>query len=93
MKKILVTMMALALTIAAQAEKIDSTQFVAFYNYTIQTQDEEDSLVHRGNTLVGWPMEVAWPAWADCKSRRQRERSLFHALRNKERGEGHQYDW
>ncbi|MBQ9362006.1 MAG: GLPGLI family protein, partial [Bacteroidaceae bacterium] len=41
MKKILATMMALALTIAAQAEKIDSTQFVAFYNYTIQTQDEE----------------------------------------------------
>ena len=41
MKKILVTMMALVLTIAAQAEKIDSTQFVAFYNYTIQTQDEE----------------------------------------------------
>ena len=34
-------MMALALTIAAQAEKIDSTQFVAFYNYTIQTQDDE----------------------------------------------------
>ena len=30
MKKIIVTMMALALTIAAQAEKIDSTQFVAF---------------------------------------------------------------
>ena len=41
MKKILATMMALALTIAAQAERIDSTQFVAFYNYTIQTQDEE----------------------------------------------------
>ena len=40
-KKILVTVMALVLTIAAQAEKIDSTQFVAFYNYTIQTQDEE----------------------------------------------------
>ena len=41
MKKILATMMALALTIAAQAERIDSTQFVAFYNYTIQTQDDE----------------------------------------------------
>ena len=41
MKKILVTMMALVLTIAAQAEKIDSTQFVAFYNYSIQTQDDE----------------------------------------------------
>ena len=35
MKKILVTVMALALTIAAQAERIDSTQFVAFYNYSI----------------------------------------------------------
>ena len=41
MQKILLTMMALMLTIAAQAEKIDSTQFVAFYNYSIQTQDEE----------------------------------------------------
>ena len=41
MKKILATMMAFALTIAAQAERIDSTQFVAFYNYTIQTQDDE----------------------------------------------------
>ena len=29
------------LAIAAQAEKIDSSQFVAFYNYTIQTQDGE----------------------------------------------------
>ena len=41
MKKILVTMIAFTLTIAAQADKIDSTQFVAFYNYTIQTQDDE----------------------------------------------------
>lgn len=41
MKKILVTVMALVLTIAAQAGKIDSTQFVAFYNYSIQTQDDE----------------------------------------------------
>ena len=40
MQKILVMMMTFALTIAAQAEKIDSTQFVAFYNYTIQTQDD-----------------------------------------------------
>ena len=40
MKKILVTVMALTLTIAAQAGKIDSTQFVAFYNYSIQTQDD-----------------------------------------------------
>lgn len=41
MLKIFLTMMALALTIATQAAKIDSTQFVAFYNYSIQTQDEE----------------------------------------------------
>ena len=41
MQKTLVMMMTFALTIAAQAEKIDSTQFVAFYNYTIQTQDDE----------------------------------------------------
>ncbi len=41
MQKILVMMMAFALTIGAQAERIDSTQFVAFYNYTIQTQDDE----------------------------------------------------
>lgn len=41
MKKILMTMMAFALTMTAQAEKIDSTQFVAFYCYTIQTQDDE----------------------------------------------------
>ena len=34
-------MFAFVLTIAAQAEKIDSTLFVAFYNYTIQTQDDE----------------------------------------------------
>ena len=41
MQKIFMMMMAFVLTIAAQAEKIDSTQFVAFYNYTIQTQDDE----------------------------------------------------
>ena len=41
MKKILMTMIALALTIGAKAEKVDSTQFVAFYNYNIRTQDYE----------------------------------------------------
>ena len=41
MQKILVMMMTFALTIAVQAERIDLTQFVAFYNYTIQTQDDE----------------------------------------------------
>ena len=46
MKKILMTMMAFALTMTAQAEKIDSTQFVAFYCYTIQTQDDEGQNVN-----------------------------------------------
>ena len=41
LKRFLMPLMVLTLTIAAQAEKIDSTQFVAFYNYTIQTQDDE----------------------------------------------------
>ena len=41
MKKFFVTIVMSVLAIAAQAEKIDSSQFVAFYNYTIQTQDEE----------------------------------------------------
>ena len=41
MIKTLTLLLALVLTTAAQAQKIDSTQFVAFYNYTIQTQDEE----------------------------------------------------
>lgn len=33
--------MVFALAIAVQAETIDSTQFVAFYNYTIHTQDDD----------------------------------------------------
>ena len=41
MKKYYLVIVVSALAIAAQAEKIDSSQFVAFYNYTIQTQDEE----------------------------------------------------
>ena len=43
MKKILVTMMALALTVAAQGqtETIDSTQFVAMYDYECRTQDAD----------------------------------------------------
>ena len=57
MKKILVTMMALVLTIAAQAERIDSTQFVAFYNYTIQTQDDEGQNVAVGSA-GGHPCHV-----------------------------------
>ena len=41
MKRTLVFLIALALTIGVQAQKIDSTQFVGFYHYTIQTQDDE----------------------------------------------------
>ena len=43
MKKILVTMMALVLTIGAQGqtETIDSTQFVAVYDYECRTQDAD----------------------------------------------------
>jgi len=43
MQKILVTMMALALTITAQGqtETIDSTQFVAVYDYECRTQNDE----------------------------------------------------
>ena len=41
MIKTLTLLLALVLTTAAQAQKIDSTLFVAFYNYTIQTQDDE----------------------------------------------------
>jgi len=41
MKKYYLVIVMSVLAIAAQAEKIDSSQFVAFYNYTIQTQDGE----------------------------------------------------
>ena len=43
MQKILVTMMALALTIAAQGqvETLDTAQFVAVYDYECRTQNEE----------------------------------------------------
>ena len=41
MKKFFMAIIMSVLTLGAQAEKIDSTQFVAFYNYTIQTQDDE----------------------------------------------------
>ena len=46
MRKILATMMALALTIAAQAqEAIDTAQFVAVYDYECRTQDAEGTPV------------------------------------------------
>ena len=43
MKKIMITTMALAVTIAAQgqAEVIDTAQFVAVYDYECRTQDDE----------------------------------------------------
>jgi len=43
MKKIMLTMMAFALTMAAQGqvEVIDTTQFVAVYDYECRTQDDE----------------------------------------------------
>ena len=37
----LLSLMVLLLTISAQAEVLDSTKFVAFYHYTIQTQDDK----------------------------------------------------
>ena len=39
--KAFLTIIAFAFTIVAQAEKMDSTLFVAFYHYTIATQDDE----------------------------------------------------
>ena len=46
MRKILATMMALALTIGAQAqEAIDTAQFVAVYDYECRTQDAEGTPV------------------------------------------------
>ena len=37
----IMTFIAVAFSLSMQAQTVDSTQFVAFYNYTIQTQDEE----------------------------------------------------
>ena len=47
MKKIMLTMMALAVTIAAQGqvEVIDTAQFVAVYDYECRTQDDEGKTV------------------------------------------------
>ena len=54
MQKILVTMMALALTIGAQGqtETIDTAQFVAVYDYECRTQDDEDTPVTDRMQLV-----------------------------------------
>ena len=47
MQKILVIMMALALTTAAQAqvETVDTAQFVAVYDYECRTQNDEAASV------------------------------------------------
>jgi len=54
MKKILVTMMAFALTIAAQAqtETVDTAQFVAVYDYECRTQNDEAASITDRMQLV-----------------------------------------
>ena len=83
MQKILVMMMTFALTIASQAEKIDSTQFVAFYNYTIQTQDDEgqdvtDSI--RLALLVGTRATYCTTVSHNCAHLSKFPKYLFHLL-------------
>ena len=73
MKKILVTMMALALTIGAQGqtEAIDSTQFVAVYDYECMTQNDEGQditdrmqlAVQVGRTVVKSMPRSAYPVY------------------------------
>ncbi len=73
MKKILATMMVLALTIAAQGqtEAIDSTQFVAVYDYECMTQNDEGQditdrmqlAVQVGRTVVKSMPRSAYPVY------------------------------
>ena len=73
MKKILVTMMALVLTVAAQGqtETIDSTQFVAVYDYECMTQNDEGQditdrmqlAVQVGRTVVKSMPRSAYPVY------------------------------
>ncbi len=73
MKKILVTMMAFALTIAAQgqAENIDTAQFVAVYDYECRTQNDEGQditdrmqlAVQVGRTVVKSMPRSAYPVY------------------------------
>ena len=73
MKKILATMMALALTVAAQGqtETIDSTQFVAVYDYECMTQNDEGQditdrmqlAVQVGRTVVKSMPRSAYPVY------------------------------
>lgn len=73
MKKIMITTMALAVTIAAQgqAEVIDTAQFVAVYDYECRTQDDEGQdvtdrmqvVVQVGQTVVKSMPRSAYPVY------------------------------
>ena len=75
MKKILATMMVLALTIAAQGqtETIDSAQFVAVYDYECRTQNDEAAsitdrmqlVVQVGRTVTKSMPYSAYPVYDD----------------------------
>lgn len=78
MQKILVTMMAFALTIAAQGqEAIDIAQFVAVYDYECRTQNDEGTPVTDRMQLavqVGRTMTKSMPrSWYKRKDLRSRE--------------------
>ena len=92
MKKILVTMMAFVLTIAAQAqmlthdnEKLDTlcqTRFTAVYQYSINTSDAEGRPVTDSIRLALQVGDGVWKTWTY-------ERYLFQQQRDKEIGEDH----
>ena len=75
MKKIMLTMMALAVTIAAQGqvEVIDTAQFVAVYDYECRTQDDEGQnvtdkmqvVVQVGRTVTKSMPYSAYPMYDD----------------------------
>ena len=92
MKKILATMMALVLTIAAQAqmltrdnEKLDTlcqTKFTAVYQYSINTSDAEGKPVTDSIRLALQVGDGVWKTWTY-------ERYLFQQQRDMEIGEDH----
>ena len=92
MKKILATMMALVLTIAAQAqmltrdnEKLDTlcqTKFTAVYQYSINTTDVEKQPVTDSIRLALQVGDGVWKTWTY-------ERYLFQQQRDEEIGEDH----
>ena len=75
MKKIMLTIMALALTIAAQGqtETVDTAQFVAVYDYECRTQDDEGTavtdkmqvVVQVGRTVTKSMPRSAYPVYDD----------------------------